>query len=54
MIRQSRFIEEEIINQVKVNFIVNNLLPPVMEKGLHKLYLILSLLYNMIKFILTR
>lgn len=32
MIRQNRFIEEEIINRVKMNFIVNNLLPPVMNK----------------------
>lgn len=32
MIRQNRFIEEEIINQVKMNFIVNNILPPVIDK----------------------
>ena len=32
--RQSRFIEEELIARIKITLIKNNLLPPILDKGI--------------------
>ena len=32
--RQSRFIEEDLINRIKLALIKNNLLPPILDKGI--------------------